>query len=152
MKPASHIETVITPAVTALGFELVSCGQYSEGGKKILRVYIDAPQGVTVDDCTKASRQISAILNVEMPIAGQYNLEVSSPGLDRPLITPAHFQRFIGKQIKVKLHNALDERKNFSGELLGIDNNQVQILVDGTTFHLPLENIEKANLIPDLRF
>lgn len=150
----SPLENTIAPAVTALGFELVTCALTFEGHRKIVRVYIDGPQGVTVDDCARVSQQISALLEVQTPITGQFHLEVSSPGLDRPLITPAHYRRFLGRRIRVKLHNALAGRKNFTGELQSISDNdgQIQILVDGQTIELSLANIEKANLIPDLRF
>ncbi len=114
-----------------------------------MRVFIDSPQGVTVEDCTAVSRQISAILDVENPIHGQYDLEVSSPGLDRPLVTPAHYQRFLGKRARIKLRQPLDGRRNFAGELLAIEDDTVTIMVDGETFALVLSNIEKANLVPE---
>lgn len=154
MATDSSLENIIAPAVTALGFDLVTCAFTFEGHRKIVRVYIDGPQGVTVDDCARVSQQISAVLEVQTPINGQFHLEVSSPGLDRPLITPAHYRRFLGRHIRIKLHNALAGRRNFTGELKSISDNdgQIQILVDGQTIELSFANIEKANLIPDLRF
>jgi ribosome maturation factor RimP len=154
MATDSSLENIIAPAVAALGLELVTCVLTFEGHRKIIRVYIDGPHGVTVDDCARVSQQVSAILEVQTPITGQFHLEVSSPGLDRPLITPAHYRRFLGQRIHIKLHNALAGRKNFTGELKSISDNdgQIQILVDGQTIELSFENIEKANLIPDLRF
>lgn len=154
MATDSSLENIIAPAVTALGFELVTCVLAFEGGRKIVRIYIDGPQGISVDDCARVSQQISAVLEVQTPITGQFHLEVSSPGLDRPLMTPAHYRRFLGQHIRLKLHNALAGRKNFTGELKSISDNdgQIQILVDGQPIELSFANIEKANLIPDLRF
>jgi ribosome maturation factor RimP len=113
-----------------------------------LRVYIDGPLGVTVDNCAAVSRQLSAILDVEDPIPGRYTLEVSSPGLDRPLVTPADFRRFQGAMIKVRLLSALDGRRNFTGRLLEATPEAVVMEVDRERFNLPLAAIERARLVP----
>ncbi|HVV69737.1 MAG TPA: ribosome maturation factor RimP [Gammaproteobacteria bacterium] len=153
MTVSSELENTIAPAISALGFELVNCAIVSEGHRKTLRVFVDNPEGgVTVDDCMRISQQISAVLDVSTLILGQYNLEVSSPGLDRLLITKAHYQRFLGRRVRIKLRNALDGRRNFSGELQGVFDTTVRIHSEDGTFDLELENIEKANLIPELRF
>lgn len=148
----AHLEDLIAPALSVLGFELVSCKFVSEAGRRTLRICIDSPTGLTVDDCTHASRQINAILNAEASIDTAYDLEVSSPGLDRALITLAHFQRFIGKEIKIKLHNPLEDRRHFTGQLLCATENNIQILVDDQIINFDFNNIEKANLVPDVRF
>jgi len=148
----ASLENLLTPALNTLGLELVSCKFVSEAGRRTLRVMIDSPNGLTIEDSTNANRQIQAILNAESEIGTAYDLEVSSPGLDRPLITPAHFQRFIGAQVKIKLHNPLEERRHFTGQLLSATEHNVQILVDEQTVDLAFDNIEKANLVPDLRF
>lgn len=148
----THLENLIAPALTVLGFELVSCKFVSEFGRRTLRVYVDGATTLTVDDCINASRQINAILDAQGSIDGQYDLEVSSPGLDRPLITLAHFQRFIDKEVKIKLHHPLEGRRHFAGQLLSAEQNCVQILVDGKIVDLDFNNIEKANLVPDVRF
>lgn len=149
----TNLESLLTPALEVLGLELVSCRFVSEAGRRTLRIMIDRPGGLTIEDSTQANRQIQAILNAEASIGSDYDLEVSSPGLDRPLITLAHFQKFIGAQIKIKLHTPLENhRHNFTGQLLSATEHNVQILVDGETIDLAFDNIEKANLIPDLRF
>jgi ribosome maturation factor RimP len=154
MTVSSELESIIAPAVSALGFELVNCAIVSEGHRKTLRVFVDNPEGsgVTVDNCMRISQQIGAVLDVAAPILGQYYLEVSSPGLDRLLVTKAHYQRFIGRQVRIKLRNGLDGRRNFSGELRSATDNMVRIHSEDGTFDLELKNIEKANLIPELRF
>lgn len=140
------LEDLIAPALAVLGLELLSCQFVSESGRKTLRVLIDAPKGITVDDCGHASQQINAILGAETSLADAYDLEVSSPGLDRPLITLAHYQRFIGSQVKITLRQPLEGRRHFTGQLLAASGEGVQIEVDGKTEVLMLENIEKANL------
>jgi ribosome maturation factor RimP len=146
------LQSLIGPALESMGFELIRCQFVSEAGRRTLRVLIDRPEGLTIDACTQANRQIQAILNAESGIDSAYDLEVSTPGLDRPLITLAHFQRFIGEQVKIKLHQPLEERKNFTGQLLSATEKTIQILMDGKTIDLDFDNIEKTNLVPQLRF
>jgi ribosome maturation factor RimP len=149
----TNLENLLTPALKTLGLELITCKFVSEAGRRTLRVMIDSPNGgLTIEDSTRANRQIQAILNAESGIDTAYDLEVSSPGLDRPLITPAHFQQFAGAQIKIKLHNPLEDRRHFTGQLLSATEQCIQILVDEQTFDFDFDNIEKANLVPDLRF
>ncbi len=148
----TSLENLLTPALNTLGLELVSCKFVSELGRRTLRIMIDAPHGLTVEDSMRANRQIQAILNAEAGIDTAYDLEVSSPGLDRPLITLSHFQQFAGAQIKMKLHNPLEGRRHFTGQLLSATEHHVKILVDEQTIDIDFDNIEKANLIPDLRF
>lgn len=145
------LDEILAPAVTALGYEYVGCDVVT-GARKTLRVYIDTDKGVSVDDCTKVSRQVNAVLDVEDPILGKYDLEVSSPGLDRPLFNIDHFVRYVGHKAHVKLGQPLEGRRNFTGEILPLQNEQVALLVDGKTFCFDIDMIEKANLIPDLRF
>lgn len=153
MKKLSPLESIITPAVSALGFEMISCSVSSVGRNTTLRILVDNPGGsVTVDDCMRVSQQISAILDIEAPFAGQYYLEVSSPGLDRPLVKPEHFQRFLGRQVKIKLNIGLAGRRNFCGELLSATEDEVRVKVDNEIFSLPMADIDKANLVPELRF
>lgn len=148
----TSLENLLTPALSVLGFELISCKFLSEAGRRTLRIMIDSATGLTIDDCTLANRQIQAILNAEAEIGTAYDLEVSTPGLDRPLIKLAHFQRFIGERVKITLRNPLEGRRHFTGQLLSATEHHVQILVDEQTIDLDFSHIEKANLIPDLRF
>ena len=139
------------PVVESMGYELVGV-EFSGGASHgTLRVYIDREEGVSIDDCASISHQISAILDVEEPIQQAYDLEVSSPGLDRPLFKVADFERFSGQQVKIKMSTGLDGRRNFKGVLQGvIDSRLIEVEVDGEVFQLPLTDIGKANLIGQL--
>jgi ribosome maturation factor RimP len=138
---------IIEPAVTALGYELVGVEYIAQGKHSVLRIYIDSEAGITVDDCAAVSHQVSAVLDVEDPISGVYTLEVSSPGLDRPLFTEAHYERYLGEQAEIRLRSPLDGRRKFKGRLLAVKDGQVEIEVDGESYTITLDNIEKANLV-----
>ncbi len=147
-----RLQTLIEPSLTALGYELVGV-EYVPGRKAgLLRVYIDSPDGITLEDCERVSHQISGVLEVEDPIHQAYSLEVSSPGLDRPLFTAAHFERFAGQQVRVKLAVPVEGRRNVTGALQGLIDGKVVILEEGVEIRLPLEAIGKAQLIPELDF
>lgn len=135
--------------VEALGFELVDVELAGGGHSPTLRIYIDSPRGITVDDCAQVSRQLSAIFDVEDPLPGSYLLEVSSPGLDRPLVQPADFRKRVGETVKVKLRRP-DEtgRRNFSGELLEVTDDGIVLVVDKERYSLPYTAIERARLVP----
>lgn len=139
------LQTIIAPAVEALGYELLGC-VFRNG---LLRVYIDKPEGIKVEDCEAASHQISGVLAVADPIHGSYTLEVSSPGMDRPLFTLEHYQRFTGHQVRLRLRVPLPERKNLIGIIQAIEENQILLLVEGQVFKVPFDNIERANLVPN---
>ena len=136
---------ILEPAVNGLGYELVEL----EFQGKLLRLYIDQAQGVTLDDCEKVSRQVGAVLDVADPIPGHYTLEVSSPGLDRPLRKPADFTARVGQRARIELTLPLDGRRRFAGTLHGLENDAVLIEVDGALFRLPLGQIAKARLVPE---
>ena len=151
MRTADDELTGLTRRVAEpMGYELVGVrfhGQGKHGG--LLRVYIDHPDGITVDDCAEVSRQLSALLDVEDPIAGQYRLEVSSPGLDRPLFSLDHFRRFVGKRARLKLAAKYQERRRFEGVLAGAQDEAVLIDVDGERYAIPLHLVESAHLVPE---
>ena len=144
----SELQSLIDPVVSGLDYELVGVEYVPQGRHSVLRIYIDTPDGVTLDDCEKVSRQVSALLDVEDPIHGEYVLEVSSPGLDRPLFTEAHFLRFLGEKSTIRMKHPMNGRRKFSGILKAVENGNVAIIVDGETFEIPLDEIEKANLVP----
>lgn len=144
------ISKLVEPVVTALGYELVGMERFSRGKEALLRIYIDTPSGVAIEDCERASHQISALLDVEEPMASAYILEVSSPGLDRPLFTGEHFERFAGEELSITLNVPLNGRRRFKGQLRGMRGNCVVIMVEDEEFELPLEGIKKARLIPKL--
>jgi len=145
----SKIRALVEPAVEALGCELWGLEYLSQGRHSVVRLYIDTAAGVTLTDCEKVSRQVSSLLDVEDPINGEYTLEVSSPGLDRPLYTLEHYERFAGEMVTVKLRAPFDGRRKFTGRLSGVENSDVVIQVDGEEYLLPIESIEAGNLVPN---
>ncbi|MDQ2993727.1 MAG: ribosome maturation factor RimP [Pseudomonadota bacterium] len=140
---------LLQAALAVHGFDLWGYELNSYEGHQRLQVYIDTPNGVTIDDCERASRQISAVLDVEDPISSQYNLEVSSPGLERPLFTQAQYQQYIGKNIKLRMNKAQDNRRNYRGQLVEVSEDSIVMTVDETQVVLPFGDIEKANVVLD---
>jgi len=139
---------LLEPAVEQLGFELADLELKTGGRDGLLRVFIDKAEGIGIEDCEAVSRQVSAILDVEDPLPGNYTLEVSSPGLDRTLTKPDHFRRFMGQDVKVKLRFPLAGRRNFRGALSAADEDRIEVEVDGELHSLPLATIESARLVP----
>lgn len=145
-----EIGRLLEPSISALGYELVAVELVGSGNDRVLRVYIDHPDGITVDDCADVSRQVSAVLDVEDPVPGSYVLEVSSPGLDRPLVKAADFERFKGSLVKIRTREAVLGRKNFTGLLSEATGDNVVVEVDGEPYEIGFANIERARLVPDL--
>ena len=141
---------LLEPTVERLGYELSDLELKLGGRDGLVRIFIDKHDGIDVEDCEAVSRQVSAILDVEDPLPGNYTLEVSSPGLDRTLTKPAHFQRFMGENVRVKLRFPLDGRRNFRGALKAADDENIEVEVDGESHSLPLATIESARLVPQL--
>lgn len=139
---------LLTPTVSAAGFELLGIEVLRAGKHSTVRLYIDHPDGVTVEHCAIISREVGAILDVEDPISHEYMLEVSSPGLDRPLFTPEHFARAVGQKVDVKLAIPQDGRRKFKGILQAIEQDMLVIEIDGKQFRLLMDNVEKANIVP----
>lgn len=145
-KRQQQLNTLLQPVVEAMGYEFIGCRDIAQGAYSVVRVYIDKEGGVTLDDCSKVSSQLSALLDVEDLIKGKYNLEVSSPGSDRPLYTLEHFTRFIGYKVVIRVQEPLNGRRNFKGRLVSVNDNIISVDVDGEFFELTFENIEMANL------
>lgn len=143
------ITEMLRPAVEEVGKELLGVEFISAGNNSVLRLFIDHENGINVDDCAEVSRQVSAILDVEDPISSEYNLEVSSPGLDRPLFELAHFKEVIGETINVKISMPLNGRRKFKGVLETIENDTLIVSVDGQDYELVISNVDKANLVPN---
>ena len=139
---------MLGPAVEATGKELLGIEFISAGKHSVLRIYIDHENGINVDDCAEVSRQVSAILDVEDPISTEYNLEVSSPGLDRPFFTLPHFEAVVGETVDVKLSMPLNGRRKFKGKLVAVENDVLVVNVDGEDYELVIGNVDKANLVP----
>lgn len=144
----ADLRKLLEPGVSAMGFELVDVEMAGSHHSPTLRVYIDSPRGVNVDDCARVSRQLSALLDVEDPLPGQYTLEVSSPGLDRPLVKPEDFRRFVGETVKVKMQQPVLGRRNFSGRLVEVAADHVVVEVDKEIFNLAFDDMERARLVP----
>ena len=139
---------MLEPSVERLGYE-VSDLEVKLGGKHgALRVFIDKPDGIGLDDCEKVSLAISALLDVEDPLPGHYDLEVSSPGLDRKLTKIEHFQRFEGETVKVQMRFPIEGRRRFRGTLLSSDDENIVVEVDGVPHTLPVATIDTARLVP----
>jgi ribosome maturation factor RimP len=142
------LSELFEPVVEAMGYEFVGVEFTGGSGHGTLSIYIDREQGVDVDDCASISHQVSAILDVEDPIQQAFDLQVSSPGINRPLFKLSDYDRFVGEIIKIKLDVALNGRKNFKGILNGVVQSKlVQVDVDGENFQLPFLDIGKANLV-----
>ena len=139
---------MLEPAVQAVGMDLWGVEYISQGRHSILRVYIDSENGVSIDNCEAVSHQVSGILDVEDPISGEYNLEVSSPGMDRPFFSFSQIAGYEGQLIKVRLQMAVDGMRNFTGRLMSAVNDQLTFSVDNKTLNVSFNQIDKANLVP----
>jgi ribosome maturation factor RimP len=138
---------LLEPTVNALGYELVDL-DFRSGGGGLVRLFIDKEPAVTLEDCEHVSRQVGDLLDVEDPVPGGYVLEVSSPGLDRRLRTPAHFAAVVGAEVRVELKRAIEGRRKFRGELIAADEAAIEMNIDGTTWQLPLAEVSVARLVP----
>lgn len=145
-----ELKRLLGPTVEGLGYELFGIELLGGRGNRLLRIYIDHEDGIGVDDCERVSRQVSGLLDVEDPIGDGYTLEVSSPGLDRPLFEGEHFARFVGQQVRIHLNELQAGRRKVVGQLLGLEDDQVLVDVEGETWRVPLARIDKARLVPGL--
>jgi ribosome maturation factor RimP len=147
--------SLLEPSIVALGYELVELEFNAHRGGGTLRIYIDLPGGeteghrVTVDDCAAVSRMASEMLDAADPIRSEYTLEVSSPGFDRPLVKPMHFARFIGSRVHVESHLPRDGRRRWTGDLVAVSEEGIQLKVDGQEVILGFNEIKAARLVPD---
>ena len=151
MRNSSEIKATVQPTVEGLGYEFWGCVYLTQGRRSILRIYIDSEQGITVDDCARVSRQISAVFDVEKPSLTQYNLEVSSPGLNRPLFTADQYRRFVGCNISIQIYTAIDNQRRFKGLLKSTSEDGVVLGgEDGAELVLTWDNIMRANVLPEI--
>ncbi|MDC0492184.1 ribosome maturation factor RimP [Candidatus Pseudothioglobus singularis] len=148
-KIADKVLSIINPSIEDLGYELLGIEYVPSGKHSILRLYIDSEDGIGVDDCEIVSRQVSAIMDVEDPITGQYNLEVSSPGIERPLFIVAHYMRFLGHDVRLRTFRPIEGRRNFTGAIGSVSekSNSLELVTELGPVTLDLDLIEKANLV-----
>jgi ribosome maturation factor RimP len=145
----SHLWELFEPVVEGMGYELIEIEYHPNPNYGVLRLYIDKESGIEVEDCSAVSRQISAILDVEDPVPGKFNLEISSPGMDRPLRRLQDFQKFAGEVVKIKTGMPFDGQRNFKGRLNGVEDDLVIIECEDKEVRLPVTAIDKARLVPD---
>jgi ribosome maturation factor RimP len=143
-----ELKALLEPTVEGLGYELADLEVKLGGRNGIVRVFIDRPEGISLDDCEKVSLAVSALLDVEDPVPGHYDLEVSSPGLNRKLTKPDHFKRFAGEEVKVEMRFPIEGRKRFRGRLAASDKDNIRVVVDGVEHSLPISTIDTARLVP----
>jgi ribosome maturation factor RimP len=146
-----ELRALIEPVVSGMGFVLWGVEYVASGKFSTLRIYIDHEDGINVDNCADVSRQISAVMDVEDPISTNYTLEVSSPGMDRPLFSVEQYEQSKGEWVDIKLRNAFEGRRNFKGVINGVEGDEVVIQVDGEEFLLPIESIDKGRIIPNFK-
>ena len=141
------VNTIAEPLCEAEGIELVHVEYQRESTGRILRLYIDKPGGVNLDDCARISRQLGDLLDVYLNHIGPYHFEVTSPGLDRPIGKTTDYERFKGYKVRVKTIQPVDGQRNFRGTLLGLSKESVNLMVDKKAVAIPLKDIQKARLI-----
>ena len=148
-KIADKVLSILNPSVHDLGYELLGVEYVPSGKHSILRLYIDSEKGIGVDDCEVVSRQVSAIMDVEDPISGHYNLEVSSPGIERPLFSIEHYMRFLGREVRIRTYRPIEGRRKFTGTIGSVSetSNELELVTELDSVTLDIDLIEKANLV-----
>ena len=148
-KIEAKAEELAGPVLENLGYGLVACDFTQDEGRWVLRLYIDKDGGVTIDDCVRASHSVEDLIAVEDFVPVRYNLEVSSPGLSRPLKKRADFERYVGERVMIKASHPIDGRKNFKGTLSGVEGDDIVLIIDGTRYRVPLGSVGRARLEPE---
>ena len=141
------ITELVQPTIEALGLQLWGIEHLSQGKFSLLRIYIESDEGILIEDCEKVSRQVSALLDVEDPITGEYTLEVSSPGIDRPLFALDQFQQYIGETVNIKTRGPVNGRRKFKGTIAAVEDESVVVQIDGEDYTVPHGEIDKAVLV-----
>ncbi len=142
-----EIEDLIRPSIERMGYELWGCEYLKQAHSGMLRIFIDSDTGIGITDCEQVSRQVSALLDVHDLIPGEYRLEISSPGIPRPLFYPHQYQRYIGQKVQIRLSRMVSDRRNITGVVLSADEARLTLLVDETELEFLFSNILKASLI-----
>ena len=146
VKIADKVFSTINPIVIDMGYELLGIEYVASGKHSVLRLYIDCEKGIGVNDCETVSRQVSSIMDVEDPISGQYNLEVSSPGINRQLFSITDFMLYKGFMVKIKLKSSMNNQKNFIGKIKDIAEEDIKVELDDSEIIINFKNIKKANI------
>jgi len=147
----TQLTDLLRPVVESMGFVFWGIEFIAQGRQSMLRVFIDHANGINVDDCAAVSRQLSAVLDVEDPITQEYTLEVSSPGMDRPLFTIEQYQQYANHIIELRLRMPFEGRRKFKGQLIGVEQEDIVLVVDEHEYLLPVELIEKAHVVPQFK-
>ncbi len=150
-KASAKLQEIVRNVVEPMGYELVGV-EYLSGyqGGNLLRIYIDTEKGIDVDDCAAVSHQLSGVFDVEDPLPAQYSLEVSSPGLDRPLFDTEDYRRFVGRKVNIRLDSSIGGRRKYKGLLVGVEDDEILVEVDGEVYPLFMEQIQEARLVPEI--
>jgi ribosome maturation factor RimP len=138
---------LLDPVVQAMGYEMLGIEHIPNGQGSTLRIYIDNEQGIKLEDCSRVSQQIAGVLDVNDPIQGTYDLEVSSPGFDRPLFTVEHFRRYIGAEVKLNLREKIAGRRKLVGEIIAVSDESVEVIDMGINYKISVDVIDKARLV-----
>ncbi len=147
----NRLYQLLENSVDQFGYELVHLELLGRDNARILRLYIDAPGGVALDDCAFVSEQVGSILDVEDPISGHYSLEVSSPGIERPLVKKEHFEKALGQNVSVKTHIKCNGQRNFLGQLTEVSDHSIVVVINGDEHGIELANIDRARLKPGIK-
>ncbi len=142
----NELEQLLEPTIQAMGYELWGCEYLSQGKHSLLRIYIDKADGIGIEHCQEVSHQVSALLDVEDPIPGNYSLEVSSPGIPRPLFRGWQYQRYIGQPVQIKTYKPVQGKRKLSGNIVSASENMLELDIDGTHQEILFSNIVKAHL------
>ncbi|KAF0806483.1 hypothetical protein A6D6_01481 [Alcanivorax xiamenensis] len=146
-KRTEQIKELLAPVVNDMGYELWGI-EYLQGRGAVLRLFIDHEAGITVDDCVAVSHEVSGVLDVEDPIPGEYNLEVSSPGMDRPLFELSQFERYLGEQVQLKLLAPVAGKRKMMATLVAVDGDTLVVMLNGDTLRIPYSQVDRARLEP----
>ena len=141
---------LLEPVVTVLGYELLGIEYFKQKDGSMLRLYIDNEAGITIEDCARVNQQVIGVLDVHDPVKKMYNLEISSPGLDRPLFTLKQFQRYLGQEVKIKLREKINERRKITGVIKAIEETAVLVREEGVDYLIPADVIDSAHLVPEI--
>lgn len=142
----NKLEQLLGPLIQGMGYELWGCEYLAQGKHSVLRIYIDKIDGIGIEDCQHVSDEVSALLDVEDPISGHYSLEISSPGIPRPIFHIWQYQRYIGQAVQIKLYRPVENKRKYEGTIVSVSETELVLNIGEVEQHFPISNIVKANL------